>query len=244
MESKKNLWLIPTDKESILFIDKYDKKLRLFKKPMVSEYAVNQNIYITSDGEIKEGDYYYNERLNKIFQAIAKSGYNTVDKEFKIILTTDKDLIKDGVQAIDDQFLEWFVKNPNCEFVEPERGFYENAGKVSYKIIIPKEEHKQGTMSEAIKQVIENKIRGINVDTGYKLQNKETLEEAAKRAVKSGLFKDETLFIVGGKWQKERMYSELVDLLERLTTIYKEDSDLHQIYDKKRLEFIKQFKKQ
>jgi hypothetical protein len=37
---------------------------------------------------------------------------------------------------------------------------------------------------------------------------KETLEEAYKRAVKSGLFKDETLFIAGGKWQAERMYSE------------------------------------
>jgi hypothetical protein len=33
----------------------------------------------------------------------------------KIILTDNKDLIKDGVQAIDDEFLEWFVKNPSCE---------------------------------------------------------------------------------------------------------------------------------
>ncbi len=39
-------------------------------------------------------------------------------KKFKkIILTTDQDLIKDGVQAIDDEFLEWFVKNPSCEYV-------------------------------------------------------------------------------------------------------------------------------
>jgi len=37
---------------------------------------------------------------------------------------------------------------------------------------------------------------------------KETLEEAAERAVKSGLFKDKTLFIAGAKWQAERMYSE------------------------------------
>jgi hypothetical protein len=29
----------------------------------------------------------------------------------KIILTTDLDLIKDGVQSIDNEFLEWFVKN-------------------------------------------------------------------------------------------------------------------------------------
>lgn len=37
----------------------------------------------------------------------------------KIILTTDQDLIKDGVQAIDDEFLEWFSsKNGNVNFVE------------------------------------------------------------------------------------------------------------------------------
>mgnify|MGYP000915169571 CR=1 FL=1 len=32
----------------------------------------------------------------------------------------------------------------------------------------------------------------------------ETLEEASKRAVKSGLFKDETLFIAGAKWQQDQ----------------------------------------
>jgi hypothetical protein len=37
---------------------------------------------------------------------------------------------------------------------------------------------------------------------------KETLEEAAERAIKSGLFKNKTLFIAGAKWQAERSYSE------------------------------------
>ena len=36
----------------------------------------------------------------------------------------------------------------------------------------------------------------------------ETLEEAAQRAVDSGLFKDKTLFIAGVIWQQKRMYSE------------------------------------
>ena len=37
----------------------------------------------------------------------------------KIILTTDQNLIADGVQAIDDDFLEWFSsKNGNVNFVE------------------------------------------------------------------------------------------------------------------------------
>jgi hypothetical protein len=58
----------------------------------------------------------------------------------KIILTTDQDLIKDGVQAIDDEFLEWFVKNPSCEFVEINKYAYAKPNFGNYKIIIPKEE--------------------------------------------------------------------------------------------------------
>jgi hypothetical protein len=49
------------------------------------------------------------------------------------------------------------------------------------------------------------------------MENKETLEEAAKRAVKSGLFKDETLFIAGAKWEAKRRYSEeeVISLLRK-----------------------------
>ena len=88
------------------------------------------------------------------------------------------------------------------------------------------------------------------------MKNKETLEEAAERlypenweSIMDGQHDsnsyERTAFINGAKWQQEqdkKLYSELVDLLERLTTIYKEDSDLHQKYDKQRLNLIKQFK--
>ena len=88
------------------------------------------------------------------------------------------------------------------------------------------------------------------------MKNKETLEEAAERlypenweSIMDGQHDsnsyERTAFINGAKWQQEqdkKLYSELVDLLERLTTIYKEDSDLHQKYDKQRLNLIEQFK--
>ena len=38
----------------------------------------------------------------------------------EILLSTDTELQKNGIQAIDDEFLEWFVKNPSCEWVEVE----------------------------------------------------------------------------------------------------------------------------
>ena len=80
----------------------------------------------------------------------------------KIILTTDQDLIKDGVQAIDDEFIEWFVKNPCCEEVEVEskvikdgvwtdlKGYVElpTIHSIIHKIIIPQEEPKQETLEE------------------------------------------------------------------------------------------------
>ena len=70
-------------------------------------------------------------------------------------MTTDQELIKDGVQAIDDEFLEWFVKSPSRENVKVElieeipSGFTfgmfgndEPPTELVYKIIIPKEEPK------------------------------------------------------------------------------------------------------
>jgi hypothetical protein len=72
----------------------------------------------------------------------------------KVILTTDPKLIKDGVQAVPDEFLEWFVKNPSCEevFIADD---YEQVNQDNpilrgstnvihkYKIILPKEEPKK-----------------------------------------------------------------------------------------------------
>ena len=83
----------------------------------------------------------------------------------KITLTTDQDLINDGVQEIDDEFLEWFVKNPKCEFIEVidklryfnidelrERHLnglpYIYHEKIGYQIIIPKEEPKKEILEE------------------------------------------------------------------------------------------------
>lgn len=67
----------------------------------------------------------------------------------KIILTTDQDLIKNGVQEINNEFLEWFVKNPSCEYIKiseyktPSGIFYhkDNIPYSYYEVIIPKEEN-------------------------------------------------------------------------------------------------------
>jgi hypothetical protein len=153
----KNIHLLPTD------------KLRTYKGGKVSTFTAvasmmpNEsvyNIYITSDEEIKEGDWVYCNDDNTVIQLETnlsvilanqqkeKYGFKTF---YKIILTTDPQLIQDGVQAIDDEFLEWFVQNPTCEEVEVggTNKLIDNYGdkdgykwEVEYHIYIPKEEPK------------------------------------------------------------------------------------------------------
>ena len=87
---------------------------------MKNIHRINGNIYITSDEEIKIGDWCLCRLIMKPFKCIGDEYWNNIDEK-KIILTTDQDLIKDGVQSIDDTFLEWFIKNPSCENIEVEQ---------------------------------------------------------------------------------------------------------------------------
>ena len=113
----KNLHLLPTDKPSSLII--YNSKLKLVNYPVITPSGNQKHVYITSDEEITgfENDVWvYNNGRVWFWQNTMALRSNNKPK--KIILTTDQDLIKDGVQEIDDEFLEWFVKNPSCEEVE------------------------------------------------------------------------------------------------------------------------------
>jgi hypothetical protein len=242
MKLSRNIHILPTDKPSRLLYS-FDNKLCLTDIKMAQSFGINKvNIYITSNKEIKGGDYvYHTQMFNYIgFTGIARVGKQRVNQEFeitslngqhsyysckepKVILTTDPDLIKDGVQAIDDDFLEWFVKNPSCEFVEVETfevedyvGFAGHTGYPTfhneYKIIIPQEEPKQCCDSGIVDDFC---INTLKCKHAIEISKQETLEEAAENFVKVKQFrteeKDKTRlysFIQGSKWQAERMYSE------------------------------------
>ena len=200
----KNVHILPTDKPSRFFLNKVNGKLLLDSDTYCNLIKIlpsgnYQNIYITSDEEIKEGDKIYHPSLG-IGEAKIEYGVlcffitrdtitnkgsftspleNNFPESKKIILTTDQDLINDGVQAVDDEFLQWFVKNPSCEEIE----IFNAVGytQTLYFIVIPKEKPKQETLEEAA----ENK---------YGLSDK--------------YWKDRIGFVHGAKWQAERMYSE------------------------------------
>jgi hypothetical protein len=192
----KNVHVLPTDKPSRLIIySRLLNEFRLLDEPL-DDWKHKRNIYITSDEQIKYGDWHIYVSLNAINKRQRKNplAEYPYPQYQKIILTTDQDLIKDGVQAIDDEFLEWFVKNPSCEFVEVENEMV--ASKLSsierwdYELrIIPQEEPNQETLEEAAERMAKEHC-SIRV-------NPNTTE-----------FQIQQFIIKGAKWQAERMYSE------------------------------------
>jgi hypothetical protein len=208
----KNLHLIPTDKASRLYKSKITQNISMGN--VISQHGdatYNLNIYITSDEEIKEGDYVYSTSQDYNIQKVSKElvkAYQEIEHYKKIILTTDQDLIKDGVQAIDNEFLEWFVKNPTCRFVDVKKRYSEFTVDpfVGYRIIIPQEEPKQETLTytEAAKK--EERIFNSTM-----MSKQETLEEAANRLFytvgNEGISSIDS-FMKGANYQSERMYSE------------------------------------
>ena len=206
----KNIHLLPTDKPSRLWLSTRKENYLIFDKfPRGGvEYVEPKNIYITSEKDIKDNDWIITKdgRLVQVSYLLSKE----LDNASKIILTTDQDLIKDGVQAIDDEFLEWFVKNPSCDNVEVVDGLYfDDVEWIScYKIIIPKEGQKQHLidMMKADEEI------GL-----YEELKQETVEEAAEKYAisksSSEVFQESHRkdFITGAKWQQEQnknLYSE------------------------------------
>ena len=185
----KNLYLLPTGKESKLF-ENVDNGTFAFSKEAIrwrGGQFLNYHLYIISDEIPTEGDALMRADISRVFCTLKGANPSIVQKYCrKIILTTDPSLV--GVQQIDEEFLKWFVKNPKREWVEVVTDLNTQGkngldrARFIYKIIIPKSEPKQ-----------------------------ETIEEAAKNySIGWGQCDDKKAFIAGAKWQQERDY-ELID---------------------------------
>jgi hypothetical protein len=195
----KNLHVLPTQNEITSKLFKVSNELKLTRKYDFYNGAKYQHIYITCDEEIKQGDYGLS-KLNEIINF-----HNGYDYRYykKIILTTDQDLIADGVQAIDDEFLEWFVNNPSCEGVEVADLWKDGnpSTHFSYQIIIPQEEPKQELNLNCFD--CNKSLQDCTCMEDTINMKQETFEEASAKLNKHY----ET-----AKWQQEpkqeRMYSE------------------------------------
>jgi len=184
----------------------------LYLQPILHEKTINvlpQHIHITSDEEIKEGDWCLcsEELVHKVVEIKSNIGIirfqdgvtEVLNACEKIILTTDPDLIADGVQAIDDEFLEWFVKNPSCEVVEVKKGFADGSTYgydfLSYKIIIPQEEPKQETL---------NKINNMNEEIKKQINLLEEEQTRVKQFINENNFNCTTApYVIAKQYRDE-----------------------------------------
>ena len=213
----KNIHVLPTDKPTILFVNN-EKLLLAIGFAVGTKKNKGQNIYITSDEEIRD------LRPHKVKWHLEKEqilnkfpDYLTDLSECKlIILTTDQDLIKDGVQAIDNDFLEWYVKNPSCEFVEVKKSFkanpkyneqnqlFEKVGYWKYKIIIPSEEPKQETLTYT-----ESAKKEETIFNSTMMFKQKTLEEAFEFwSDRQSSYDKLDILRFGAVWQQKNSYSE------------------------------------
>jgi hypothetical protein len=180
----KNIHVLPTDKPSRLLITIPKGNLLLSKKYTMGSHWENKHIYITSDEEIKDVRPHKGKWQLEQEQILNKfPTYLTDLSECKlVIMTTDQELIKDGVQAIDDTFLEWFVKNPSFEFVEVVDNW--NSPRIDaydYKIIIPQEEtkgiSKQTAVDFLVKKFNEN-VQFFDIDENHLILLLQAIKQA------------------------------------------------------------------
>ncbi len=217
----KNVHLITTDKPSRLRIGNngnFVYGIAQTSTKSINDDFTNQHIYITDDSEIREGDWFITTDTNKLHKSDwVKFVFNNGKK---IILTTDQDLISDGIEQISEDVLLKIVDHIN-------------SGKNidSLKIIIPQEEfstklHKGEMFSDlALEQQYDNMIKALGM-------KQETLEEAIERTKEEyPVWLDEEAFILGAKWQQERSYSE-EDIINALHSVeLKDNKDYTKIYE-------------
>ena len=114
----KNIHILPTNKPSRLVKiyndvnrETFTLKLDVEVNDSFKEYV---NIYITSDEEIKKGDWVLNPIYKTVYKWIKNSDiyFDRIDAK-KIILTTDQDLINDGIEQISEDTLLKIVEHIN-----------------------------------------------------------------------------------------------------------------------------------
>jgi hypothetical protein len=256
----KNIHLIPTDKPSRLWTNNLKRRLELDEFSSQHPTSIAKNIYITKDSEIKEGDWFVNSShgITNIYKAksvVPESIITTcgngcwIQYSKKIILTTDQDLIKDDVQAIDDEFLEWFVNNSSCEKVEVSYGLLKpfKSTEKGYMIHLPDNggivEPKQGEIDkdsidkffdslsdEELKEKwnkyeqCSEQENSVTISEFIKNIKQKTVKEAAEKYANQFIDGRDHFygFVSGAKWQaqKDKIILEQAINLLKTTTEY------------------------
>lgn len=237
----KNIHILPTKEKSKLY--KVNKNLFFEEYSDKSVNSGNQHIYITSKEEITgfENNIWV-IKGDRIFLWQNTMALVSNNKPKKIILTTDQNLIENGIQAIDDEFLQWFAKNPSREEVEIKHIIKEYVDDQDaygydvnyYKITIPLRVGSEVSCTTQDKETSSQKNTllmqyPLTPDKCFKQETDENLtaEQIAWKWLdveeNGNSIEDTTSFEkgveIGAKWQAERMYSEeeVKEIVSKLT---------------------------
>jgi len=227
----KNIYLIETNKASNLIENNRGYALitdKFTQSDLDFIQAKFINIYITNDEQIKYGDFCIDLETNDVFKTF--NPYVEWLWSRKIIITNDSDLIKEGVQQISNEFLEWQVENPSCEEVEFEKEHDDTVPYLKmryvkpYKTIIPSEQSKQLTLKKVALNYAKNELKD--------------------RGTESDILICSIDFINGAEYQAKQMYSEseVLQLIQHLKD-YTRESEIVLGYDERKpIEFLEIFK--
>jgi hypothetical protein len=154
---------------------------------MKNLYKIKNELYIIDNEEIlpynsdifQTGAFYHKDAAGDVHIINKDTHYPNPNFCSRIILTTDKSLFKYGVQTIDDDFLNWFTNNPNCQEVEIDyqtTGLKNGIWQYHYKIIIPQQNPKQETLEEALSHYIKDMKEVPSLKLGLEIikRNKQT----------------------------------------------------------------------
>lgn len=235
----KNLYLLPSPNPSRLYYFGDSPELRLTKYPNLFRAfeRSTQHIYITGDGTLNEGDWtIWKDQLFKVDSNNAYSYTNNVTLAYaikylkKVILTTES---LDGVQAIPEEFLKWYIENQNCKeviIIEKSRCCGRCNGvddlcytdmccndhqvygcetcygkKVEYSVTIPKDKIMERFIANAKQETLEEVAHKMLDDYGIKSMGQSI-----------GVLEVKKLMVKIAKWQQEQDAKEIKLLREEL----------------------------
>ena len=232
----KNLHVLTTENQSRLRYNTITKIWELNEFPKYhTDIKSTHNIYITSEEEIKEGDWYLDTSMKSSNFAVNKCDserLETVAKQFKnlfkkIILTTDQKLTDGNVQPIPDEFLEWFVKNSSCEEIEIKHIIKEYVDDqdaygydVNYYIIITPKEESKTNLEKLLFPELVAELAGYYKNTQLVEKPKEVVEKTTKM------------------YSEEEVKTIINDIVEKHCTYFMQETK-----DSVKLEWFKKFKK-
>src|ERR1700741_604799 len=124
--------MLATKEKSSLYLSNFGSKLELILSPY-QNYNTPQHLYITSNEEIKEGDWY----LNGNYKYQADRHYQKANNDKKIIATTDKSLQKHfkELSEYNGQYTSNSFPEPSKEFIQAFIENYNN-GKVIEDVLV------------------------------------------------------------------------------------------------------------